>query len=532
MSHRFLACIVVLMLVLTGCSSGDTEPASTSSAEKPKEDKSVLRMACIPIDTLNPLITGQSTTEATMSLVYEGLFMTKPDLTVTPRLAESYECSEDNKTYTIKLKKGVKFHDGSSFDANDVTATLGYIAIYGGRYASKLSNIAMYEADGSHRLKVYLKNPAPDFVNDLDFPILSSDMADADFAAENENFIPNGTGMYKYDKKEKYKKIFLKVNDGWHGSDKKPGIEAVEIEILSDIETVEMAFDAGAIDVFTTGIKDWDEQNLVTKSYNTYETIRNDLTYLGINCNCAMFDTPEERQVVADSLDIEGLTADIMLGHGKAAYSPIVPGAYYNEPDKIPAPKKAASPKAPESDRNTGEDEDDKRPKATEASDEDNKNTVILLYNSDNKTKGRLAATVKHSLETHGFSVEFAACDYATYLNKVALGQYDLYIGEVSISNSGNVSFMFGSQSNGQNICNFHSMALDNHMNDINMAYDKDEKQIAWESFEEFYKEKNFQIPLYFTNSAVMINKRIGGEPNVNMSSLFNGFENLYIKNN
>ena len=58
------------------------------------------------------------------------------------------------------------------------------------------------------------------------------------------------------------------------------------------------------------------------------------------------------------------------------------------------------------------------------------------------------------------------------------------------------------------------------------------EKQIAWESFEEFYKEKNFQIPLYFTNSAVMINKRIGGEPNVNMSSLFNGFENLYIKNN
>src|SRR5690606_5207339 len=52
--------------------------------------------------------------------IFEGLTRIGPDGTVQPQLAESWEISEDGKTYTFKLRTGVKFHDGADFSADDV----------------------------------------------------------------------------------------------------------------------------------------------------------------------------------------------------------------------------------------------------------------------------------------------------------------------------------------------------------------------------------------------------------------------------
>ena len=52
--------------------------------------------------------------------VLEGLTKINVDGSVTPLLAESWTIEPDGKTYTFKLRKGVKFHDGEAFDASDV----------------------------------------------------------------------------------------------------------------------------------------------------------------------------------------------------------------------------------------------------------------------------------------------------------------------------------------------------------------------------------------------------------------------------
>ena len=58
------------------------------------------------------------------SNVFEGLTRFGPDGSVNPGLAESWEISEDGKTYTFKLHDGVKFHDGSDLTADDVKFSL------------------------------------------------------------------------------------------------------------------------------------------------------------------------------------------------------------------------------------------------------------------------------------------------------------------------------------------------------------------------------------------------------------------------
>ena len=50
-----------------------------------------------------------------------------PDGSVSPLLAESWEVSPDLKTYTFKLRRGVKFHNGATFDATDVVDTFASI---------------------------------------------------------------------------------------------------------------------------------------------------------------------------------------------------------------------------------------------------------------------------------------------------------------------------------------------------------------------------------------------------------------------
>src|SRR5690606_27823860 len=56
--------------------------------------------------------------------VFEGLTRIGPSGEVLPALAESWTISDDGKVYTFKLHKGVKFHDGTDFDAEDVKFSL------------------------------------------------------------------------------------------------------------------------------------------------------------------------------------------------------------------------------------------------------------------------------------------------------------------------------------------------------------------------------------------------------------------------
>ncbi|MFN0194918.1 MAG: ABC transporter substrate-binding protein, partial [Aestuariivirga sp.] len=81
------------------------------------------------ITTLDPAIGYDWQNPAMMQAIFDGLMDYRPGTTeLTPDLAESYAISEDGRTYTFKLRQGVKFHNGRVLTAADVKYTLDRLA--------------------------------------------------------------------------------------------------------------------------------------------------------------------------------------------------------------------------------------------------------------------------------------------------------------------------------------------------------------------------------------------------------------------
>ena len=501
------------MFLLGGCGVNNNAEPVSEIAENQDKYGGVLKMGCVPVDTLNPLITSHASVFDFLSLIYEGLFSTNEDLTVKNVLASDYVASDDNTVYTVKLKENVHFHNGKLFDAHDVVATVNYITMHSARYPSVSGSVLLCQATDNYTVTFTLKEPVSDFVNNLDFPILPAGLDSDAFSQVNSGFVPVGTGMYKYEDTTAYKNIHLVANEKWHKKGGRPNIDRIDVEILADEDTIISAFDAGAIDILTTSWKNKTDMNLTSSLYNSFNVDTNRLTFIGINNAAAAFDAPEERKFIIDYIDKGKLSQDIMLGSSIVAESPVREDVYFNKKNEELPKKDEGKSQKTNGDRESGE-----------------RTEIYLLYNSDSKAKERLAMALKLQLGSAGYGVVLDGQSYATYLERVLNCHYDIYIGEVSVDNSANLSFMFGESRNGQNICCYTDPELSVLVSNVNRMKGKENKSVAWENFERYYNDKVFQIPLYFTKDYVFLNKRISGKLSPDISSFFNGFEKLYIE--
>ena len=114
-----LAITASFSAVVTGCSASSSPPVGGGGA---------LTIGWAePPDTLNPATTGARDVQPIIVNVFDTLTWLTKDGKVTPDLATSWKISTDGKDYTLQLRKGVKFHDGTPFNAAAVVANIKYI---------------------------------------------------------------------------------------------------------------------------------------------------------------------------------------------------------------------------------------------------------------------------------------------------------------------------------------------------------------------------------------------------------------------
>ncbi|HEY8575883.1 MAG TPA: ABC transporter substrate-binding protein [Devosia sp.] len=269
--------------------------------------------------------------EAIDIVVYQNVFegLTRIDETgaVQPGLAESWTISEDGLTYRFKLHDGVTFHDGSTFDAEDVKFTFDRIVAEDSVNAHRefFEPISTLTVVDPLTVEITLERPIGRFLFDLgrgDAVIVAPESA-----ADNANQ-PIGTGPFAFVQWDKGSRVILEAYSPYWGEP--VHLSRATYVFIGDTATLTNALLAGDVD----GTNNFGQEALGVFEGNPQFTIlagtTEGETILGTNNRKPPFDNPKVRQAMAHALDRKAIIDGATYGYGTPIGSAFAPhNPYY-----------------------------------------------------------------------------------------------------------------------------------------------------------------------------------------------------------
>ncbi|MBU2649035.1 ABC transporter substrate-binding protein [bacterium] len=185
--------------------------------------------------------------EVVYANIFEGLTRIDRWGVVRPALAKIWTISKDKKTYTFELREGVRFHDGSEFDADDVLFSLNRARGDDSTNAQKglFRPIDKVEKIGKYTVAVTLKQVTGSFLFNMGWG--DAVMVDPASAGSNKSN-PIGTGPFKFKRWVKGDRVEMVKNPDYWGTPAK--LQKATIKIIPDPAAATAAMMAGDVDAF------------------------------------------------------------------------------------------------------------------------------------------------------------------------------------------------------------------------------------------------------------------------------------------
>ncbi len=268
-------------------------------------------------DTLDPHKTSGTLTFQTLKSVYDTL--AEPDRTgkIVPALAENWVVSDDGKTWTFNLRKGVVFHNGDKLTAKDVKATFERIKNkeIGSPNANEFAPITGIETPDDYTVVLTLSAPSSPLLGTLASgwgAILPKRLIESghDFSAK-----PIGTGPFMLTEWVRDGKIVLGKNKNYWMKDL-PKLDRVIMHIIPERAVQVQGLISGQIDV--SYIIDQEDVSLLSSSPEV--EIKKNLTSLimvmPMNCSRPPLDDLRVRQAINHAIDKQKVL-DVAYGGGE-----------------------------------------------------------------------------------------------------------------------------------------------------------------------------------------------------------------------
>jgi len=275
--------------------------------------------------------------------LYDGLVRYKSGtLEVEPALATEWEISEDGKTYTFKLRDGIKFHDGAALDAEAVKFNFDRMLDENNPYHDTgpfplsffFSAVDSVEAPDAQTVVFNLKEPYAPFLSNLAYPtgLIVSPEAVKKHGKEFGRH-PSGTGPFKFAEWESNSKVVVEANaDYWDGA---PSLQAVVFRPITDANTRVAEMLSGGIDVMVEVPPD----NLATfasdANSKVYEQAGPHLWFLILNAKEGPMADKRVRQAVNYAIDKKALVDNVLQGTAEVAAGPTPPAFAWAYNDKL-----------------------------------------------------------------------------------------------------------------------------------------------------------------------------------------------------
>jgi len=404
-----LLALLLIAALITGCAD-NSSAASTL----------IVAIPVSPASLDGDLVTTQIVNDV-MCHVYEGLFEFNARNEATGQLAESYEILDGSRTYSITLRKGVKFHDGSEMTSEDVVASFKrWLAMNG---AGK--NLALYLEDytaiGEYQVNITFTEPYAPFLQTISANVANQKLVIrpkslCEAYPDSELGEHIGTGPYIFEEFLPNQHILLKKFDGYTPNSGAPsgmaGKREAGTDLLKFVIAPEQAVRIAGVQSgeyhFAIEIPSDQYAHLSTDDrVQTFIISPNNQLFLVINQGGINLSDIKARQAISVGLDMEEL-AGLAIGNKD----------FWNlNPSLFATSTQWYDPNAGAGIYNTANLERAKQLLAESGYDG---SPLVILDQRENLVYAQTAIALKTQLEAIGFSVDLQLLDEATVVEKRA----------------------------------------------------------------------------------------------------------------
>jgi len=308
-----VAALLVVMLALAGC--GNTAPQT--------KDEIVIAQG-VDATTLDPHMHAETTTTNVTSQIFDRLLVRDAEMKLQPQLALSVTAL-DELTWEVKLREGIKFHNGEPLDAEVVKYNIDRIIDPTVRspQAGNFSSVDRVEVVDQYTVKIYTKTPYPILPSRLNLQIVPKA-----YIEENgmEYFAthPVGTGPYKFVSWTKDEAVVLEANeDYWQAA---PAIKKVTIKPIPESSTRVAELQTGSVDLIVN-VPPHQAQELDSGSGTKVVKTQSGryITIVLVTGKGGPLDDVRVRQALNYAVDVPAIIASVLDGHGYPSTQPLTP---------------------------------------------------------------------------------------------------------------------------------------------------------------------------------------------------------------
>ncbi len=424
-----ISLLLCFALLFSGC-KGEKEPEETeqtteTTTELVQNTGTVIKDGKISLpfnktDGLNPYFAKSYENLYLCNLLYEPLFSVDSTYNANPVLAQTVVVNGTTATVTIRMDAACR--GSSPINAYDVEYSFN-MAKASFAWSGMLSGVNSATAMSNNTIQLNLSFNDQYVANKLIFPVVKSGTADGQLA------VPTGSGDYYY----------IQNNLKNVGNAEK-NISLFEIDTNKSSEN---AFKIGKTDVY---FNDLSNCNYTSVNGANYSVQLNNMVYLGLNSSRGAL-TKQVRSAIAAQINAEEIAISSYQGHATPIKMPVNPeSAMSKEITQIDV----------KSNKTLAENILDRCGFINYSGKAKTNGAYLLSFtlivNNDNRYRVAAAYNIADSLRECGFLITVLPLSFADYNQRITSGNFDMYLGEIKLDSSMDISQFFGDGAQGMGI--------------------------------------------------------------------------------
>ncbi|GGB41040.1 glutathione ABC transporter substrate-binding protein [Fictibacillus barbaricus] len=483
-----LTVLFVLSLALVGCSSNSSSGGSAGSPEQELTYATTSKVV-----GLSPILTNDSVSSTVIEQIYETLFVRDSKGEIVPHLAESVENPDEN-TWVIKLKKDIKFHDGTPFNAESVKYTFDKLKDpkTAAPRASLLAPVSSIEVQDEHTVVLKTEKPYGPMLAAL----THSNAAIVSPAADKKQDLmkdPVGTGPFKFSEKVNGDDIVLVKNeDYWQ---KPAKLEKLTFTVVPEVSTAISMLQTGKVQLIDGLAPELMPRLEKIKNVETQKVDGTPVYYLAFNMEKAPMNDLKFRQAVSHAINREGYLKKL---NGLGVYSNTFIG-----PEVFGHPKDDKGPKF----------DQEKAKELVKANGFDKKEVKMLVANTASYMN--MAEVIQAQLKEVGIPAKIETLEWGTYLDVSKTGDFDITIAGWSNVTGDGSELLFprlhSANIDATNLSRYKDAELDKLIDESRSVVDQEQRQEILTKADEYVMTQLPVLPIYHGIASAAYDKSVKG---------------------